>query len=71
MLQDEKVKERHRKWLRKNIGIEYEDIYDMTDEEIDNLSCRMLEAEVDSDGTEDEPLVQEVMEIIYGPWKKV
>ncbi|MDE7193783.1 MAG: hypothetical protein K2O14_07405 [Oscillospiraceae bacterium] len=70
-MQAEKIKERHREWLRKNIGIEFEDIYDMTADERDKFTCRMMEAEVDADYTEDEPLVQEVMEIIYGPWKKV
>ena len=69
-MQAEKIKERHRGWLRKNIGIEFEDIYDMTVDEREQFTCRMLEAEVDADYTEDEPLVQEVMEIIYGPWKK-
>ena len=70
-MQDEKVQDKHREWLRKHLGIEYEDIYDMDDDDIDWLSCRLMEAEVDADGTDDEPLIQEIIEIIYGPFVNV
>ena len=67
-MQDEKVTDKHRKWLREHLGIEYEDIYDMDDDGIDWLSCRLMEAEVDFEGTDDENLVEKIIEIIYGPF---
>ena len=67
-MQDEKVTEKHRKWLREYLGIEYEDIYDMDDDGIDWLSCELMEAEADFEGTDDEDLVEEIIEIIYGPF---
>lgn len=72
----DKIEDKHRLWLSEHLGLTFEEVDEMTDEEQETLSSDLLSAVADSvmkevNGDEDDGgeyiLIEEILDIIFPP----
>lgn len=69
-MQRELVTEKHDKWIEEVLGVTFDDVEGMTEEELDNLVDKLADMEADAvtSKSEDVDVICEVVDIICGPY---
>lgn len=67
-MQKELVQQKHIDLLKKALGITFENIEKMTDEEYDAISDKIVDLVCDSVDTEDFDTAEDIADIVFGPY---